>query len=82
MVQISGKTSKPLWSMHSDKVTKITPPSPLLSKDEGLKDIGHSMSIGNLTLGVNSVAASYMVRYDSLLENPTDIITNCNNYFI
>ena len=34
---------------------KCTPLSPPLSKDEGLRDIGHSMSIRNLILGVNSV---------------------------
>ena len=34
---------------------KYTPSSSLLSKDNGLKDIGHSMSIANLILGVNSV---------------------------
>ena len=34
------------------------------------------MSIGNLILGVNSVAVSYLIHYDSLLPNATDIITN------
>ena len=32
------------------------------------------MSIGNLIFGVNSVTASYLIRYDSLLQNATDII--------
>ena len=32
---------------------KYTPHFPLLPKDEGLKNIGHSMSIGNLIFGVN-----------------------------
>ena len=36
------------------------------------------MSIGNLILGVNSVAGSYLVRFDSLLQNVTDIITKCD----
>ena len=40
------------------------------------------MSIGNLILGVNSVTVSYLIHYDSLLQNATDIITVCNNYFI
>ena len=30
-----------------------------LSKDEGVKDSGHSMSIKNLILGVSSVTVSY-----------------------
>ena len=29
------------------------------------------MSIGNLILSVNSVAVSYLIRYDSLLQNAT-----------
>ena len=49
---------------------------------EGLQDIGHSMSIGNLILGVNSVTVSYLNRHDSLLQNAMDIITKCESYFI
>ena len=49
--------------------------SPPLSKGEGLRDIGHSMSIVvNLILGVNSVTVSYLTHYDSLLQNATDIL--------
>ena len=40
------------------------------------------MSIEDLILGVNSVTLSYLIRYDSLLQNPTDIITRCDSYFI
>ena len=32
------------------------------------------MSIGNLVRGVNSVTVSYLIRYDSLLQNATDTI--------
>ena len=64
------------------KWQKFTPLSPPLSKDEGLRDIGHSMSIGNLVLGVNSVTVSYLIHYNSLLQNATDIITKCVSYFI
>ena len=60
---------------------KYTHPSSPLSKDEELKDIGHSMSIGNLILGVSSVTVSYLICYDSLLQNATDIITKCDGYF-
>ena len=49
---------------------------------EELKDIGNSMNIGNLILGVNSVTVSYLIRYDSLLQNVTDIIAKCDSYFI
>ena len=40
------------------------------------------MSIGDLILDVNSVTLSYLIRYDSLLQNPTDIITKCDSCFI
>ena len=49
---------------------------------KGLEDIGHSMSIDNLVLGVNSVTVSCLIYYDSLLQNATDIITKCDIYFI
>ena len=82
MVQISGGNSKPFWSIRSERVTKIPPPSPPLSKDEGLTDIGHSMNIGSLILGVSGVMVSYLIHYGSLLQNATDIITKCDSYFI
>ena len=41
------------------RYTTLPPP---LSKDEGVKDIGHSMSIKNLILGVNSVMVSYCLH--------------------
>ena len=40
------------------------------------------MSIGNLILGVHSVMVSCLIRYTSLLQNATDIITKCDSYFI
>ena len=39
------------------------------------------MSIRSLILGVNSVTVSYLIRYDSLLQNAIDIITKCDSYF-
>ena len=63
--------------MPSGRVTKIhlpPPPYPPLFKDEALKKIGHSMSIRNLTFGVNSVTVSDLIRYDSLLQNATAIL--------
>ena len=75
MVQILGEKSKLIWTMCWGRVTKIDPFSPPLSKIEGLKDIGNSMSIGNLILGVNSATVSYLIRYNSLLQNATDFIT-------
>ena len=50
------------------------PSLPPLSKDEVLKDIGHIMSIGNLTLNVNSVTISYLIHYHSLLQNATILL--------
>ena len=40
------------------------------------------MSIRNLIFGVNSVTVSDLIRYDSLLQNATDVITKCDSYFI
>ena len=40
------------------------------------------MNIGKLILGVNSVTVSYLIRYSSLLQNATDIITKNDSYFI
>ena len=40
------------------------------------------MIIGNLVLGINSATVSYLVRYDSLLQSKTYIITKCDSYFI
>ena len=82
MVRISGKNSKPLWCTLSEKVTKITPPSTPSSNDEGLRDIGHIMSIENLILGANTIMVSYLIHYDSLLQNATDIIRKCDSCFI
>ena len=64
----------------SDLNTSV--PTTLLSKDEGLKDIGHNMNIWNLILVVNSVTVSYLICYNSLLQNATDVITKCDSYFI
>ena len=52
-----------------------------LSKDEGLKNVGHSMSIRNLIFGVNNVTVSDLIRYDSLLQNATDVPKKCDSYF-
>ena len=60
---------------------KNAPLPPLLSKDEALKNIGHSMSIRNLIFCVNSVTVSYLIRYDSLLQIATNVITKCNKYY-
>ena len=40
------------------------------------------MIIGNLISGVNSVTVSYLIRYDSLLQNAIDIITKRDSCFI
>ena len=71
MVQISEINREPFWNMVQGRVRKIPPPSPPLSKDETLKDIGHIVSIGNLILDVNS--DTYYMR--QLLQNAT-FITN------
>ena len=49
---------------------------------EGLKDIGHNMSIRNLILVVNTVMVSYLICYNSLLQNAIDNITKCDSSFI
>ena len=72
--------------MHSGIVTKtnpsLLPTLPILSKDEGLKNIGHSMSIRSLNFGFNSITISDLICYDSLLQNATDFITKYDSYFI
>ena len=40
------------------------------------------MSIGNLILGVESVTVPYLILYDILLQNASDIITKCDNYLL
>ena len=60
---------------------KIPPHSPQLSKDEGLKNIGHIMSIGNLILGVNSVTVSCLTHYCSLLQNVIVLLKNRDSYY-
>ena len=52
-----------------------------MSKDEGLKNISHSMSIRNLIFGVNSVTVLDLIYYDSILQNAIDVITKCDSYF-
>ena len=63
-----------------DENIPILPPP--FSKDEALKNVEHSMSIRNLIFGFNSVSVSYLIPYDSLLQNTTDVITKCDSYFI
>ena len=83
IIQISGEKSEPFWSMRLGRVTKrYTPLSPPLSKDEGLSGIGHSMSIGNLILGTNGLTVSYLIHYDSLLQNATAILLQNARKFI
>ena len=36
------------------------------------------MSIGNLILVVSSVTVSYLICYNGLLQNATDVITKCD----
>ena len=59
MVKIPDENCKSFWNMLLGRPRKITPPSPPLPKDEVLKDVGHSMSIENLHLGVNSITALF-----------------------
>ena len=63
--------------MFSGRVTKI-PSLPQVSKDEGLSDTGHIMSIGNIFLDANSVTISYLIHCDNLLQNDSYFITKCN----
>ena len=57
------------WFKFQAKIPTYSP----LSKDEGLKDIGHKISIGNLILVINSVMVSYLICYNSLLQNAADV---------
>ena len=82
MVQISDENSKPILEYKFRDSDKNPPSSPPLSKDEELRDIRHGMSIENLILRVSNVTVSYLIHYDSLLQNATNIITKCDSYFI
>ena len=63
---------------NQEKWQKYTHPSPLLSKDKRLRN----MNIGNLILVANSVTIPYLIHYDSLLQNATDITAKGDSYFI
>ena len=52
---------------------KYTHSSRSLSNDEGLKNIGHSMSVRNLIFGVNSVMVSDLILWQ--------FITKCNTCY-
>ena len=91
MVKISDENCKSFWNMLLGRLRKITPPSPPVPKDEVLKDVGHSMSIGNLHLGVNY--GFILIHYQSLLQNAiillqnaiillqnATVITKCDNF--
>ena len=57
----------------------IHPPS----TDEGLRDIGHKMGmVLDRFVGVNSVTVLFLIRYYTLLQIKTDIITKCDSHFI
>ena len=76
---------------------KYTCSSPSLSNDEGLKNIGHSMSIRNLIFGVNSVMVSDLILWQFITKCDTcyykmwqlfyckkqqKFITKCMEFFI
>ena len=65
---------------------KYTPPSPPLSKDEGLKDIGHSISIANLILGLSNVMIWFLICWFlicyGLIFDATGFIIKRDSYFI
>ena len=51
-------------------------------QNEGLRNIGHSMSKAlDTNKSVPVVTTSHLVHYDILLQNATDIITKCDSYF-
>ena len=59
---------------------KYTRLSPSLSNDEELKDIGHSMSIGNLIFGVNSVTVSQFHIWFVITKCVKFFVTNCDSF--
>ena len=81
MVQISDQNYRPFWSIRSGRVTKITPPSPPLSKGKRLRDIAHSKSIGNLILGANSVTVYYKKRQILLQYSTTTLLQNTTEVY-
>ena len=82
MAKFQAKTLSCSRACVQGEGQKYTPSSPPPSKDEGLKNIGHSMSIKNLIFDVDSVTVSDLIHYGTLLQNATDVITKCDSYFI
>ena len=58
----------------SDQNTPLLAPPHF--KVDVLRDTGNSMSIGNLILSVSSATVSYLIHYDSLLQNTTVLLQN------
>ena len=69
------------WVLRWERRTFIRPPS----KEKGLRDIGHAKALTRhkkiFSWVLAMVTASYLVYYDALLQNETDI-TKRDNYFI
>ena len=53
-----------------------------LFKDEGLSGIRQGTSIKNLVLANNSVTISYLIHYDSFLQNVTDVYYKKHQVFL
>ena len=51
-------------------------------KDEGLSGIRQGTSIKNLVLANNSVTISYLIHYDSFLQNVTDVYYKKHQVFL
>ena len=59
--KFQAKTQSPS-GVYTQAEKQNTPSLP-----SALRDIGHSMSIGNLILDAKSVTVSYLIHYDGLL---------------
>ena len=69
--QNSSENSKRFWRLRFGRRSVVRPPS----NGEGLRNIQHSM---NMLLDTGFIFDSLW----QLLQNATDIITKCDNYFI
>ena len=79
MVQISGDNFKLIWTMRSGRATKIHPSLPFTLENWRTKGYWEQQEHRKSNFGCYCVTVSYLIHYDSLLQNAT-VITNCDSF--
>ena len=78
ITQVSRENFKPFMSLDLGRGTIIHPPT----RCKELRDIRYRRHKGICFLESTVVTTSYLVHYDTYLQNATDIITKCYRSFI